>query len=108
MARVFNTFPDIPAHTQAVTLAGTVYRVRLIWRERAGGWYIDLFERDGTPIRLGKRLSADWSPLHTAMDAEDEGLVYVFGRDEYDQSDLGDDLTLLYISPEEIIEAAQS
>lgn len=102
MARTLNTFPLIPSHTQTVKLGGTVFRLRLTWRDRNEAWYVDLFERDGTPIRYGKRLSAEWVPLNEVMNPREDGMIYVVGPGNYDRDDLGDTLTLEYLSPAEL------
>jgi hypothetical protein len=105
MPRPLNTFQQIPAHTQTVTLGDTVYRLRLIWRDRLDAWYADLFEQDGTPIRTGKRVSAEWVLFHGEMEAKEDGMIYVYGPDDYDRNDLGENLLILYVPKDEILEA---
>ena len=91
------TFPDLPRSQQTVTLEDNQYRVRLTWRPRLNGWYLDLTELDETPIAVGRRLSPGWGPLIGLLPAEaPAGLFYVRGPSEYEQGSLGDSLKLLY------------
>lgn len=105
MPRPLNTFSDLPCHTQTVTLGGTVYRLRLTWRERLDAWYAGLYEQDGTPVRVGKRVSAEWVLFHREMEATEDGMIYVYGRDNYARDDLGEGLLILYVPKDEILEA---
>lgn len=108
MARTLNTFPLIPAHRQTVELGDNLFRLRLVWRDRNSAWYVDLFERDGTPLRYGKRLSAEWVPLHEVMDPREDGMIYVVGSGDYEREDLGETLTLEYLDPDELDAAFRS
>lgn len=100
MPQRIQTYPNLRQHSQAVTLSGQSYRLRLTWRQRNQGWYLDLYEDDNTPLLLGRRLSPGWSP--DARTRVLPGLLYVKGPSPYDRSHLGGRLTLLYYEPEEL------
>ena len=55
--RVISTFPLLPDTTQTVTLNAVQYRLRLYWRDRLAGWYVDLVSLAGEGIALGRRVS---------------------------------------------------
>lgn len=112
MASLVTTFASTPDTIQTVTLAGVQYRLRMYWRERLQGWYLDLRELDETAVVLGRRFSVGSGPLTGFLSAEmPDGQLYVQGVDGYEQADLGnelgDALTLWFFTTEEI-EAAQS
>lgn len=59
---------DADAYTQRLSLDGRIYQLRLVWRERVSSWYVDVRDRDGAPIIVGRRLTALWSPTQPARD----------------------------------------
>lgn len=83
---------DLPAHRYTVDIGPTTVVVRLVWRDRPGAWYLDLFAQDGTtPLALGRRLSARWGPL-LGLEArlpDLGGVLVVVGVDPYRQADVG-------------------
>ena len=94
MGDTFQTFPENFAHTVTVTWGDRQIEVRLVWRERAGAWYIDLFESDGTVFARGRRLSASGAPA-TGFGFEgtelprDRPMIDVSPSDPDEQLDLG-------------------
>jgi hypothetical protein len=44
------------------TLDEVTYRLRLTWKTRQEGWYLDLYDADENALLLGKRLAGD-TPL---------------------------------------------
>lgn len=101
------TFAAQPAAIQSVTLDGVQFRLRLTYRYRCAAWYLDLWTLDMTPLLLGQRLAAGWSPTagYDLVDGPD-GWLYVRGADGYDRADLGSGLVLLYFSQAEMEAAA--
>lgn len=100
-------FPAQPAAIQSVTLDGVTFRLRLTYRYRCAGWYLDLWTLEGTPLLLSQRLSAGWSPTagYDLVDGPD-GWFYVRGADGYARDDLGGPLVLVYFSRAEMETAA--
>ena len=68
-----NVFPERASHVQRVELDGTIYRLRLIWRERLKSWYMDLYDRNDNELLLGMRLIPGWGPLF-GIEREANGL----------------------------------
>jgi hypothetical protein len=52
-------FPDLPNFTQDVALDGTVYRLRVLWNERAGSWSLSFLTPGDAPILEGMKLVLD-------------------------------------------------
>jgi hypothetical protein len=103
MGLALSTFPNLPASRQTVTLESTQYRVRLTWRHRCQGWYFDLWTLDGTPLLLGRRLSAGWGPnLGLIVENGPTGFLLVRGLDGYAREDLGDSVQLVYYTAAEL------
>lgn len=91
------THPSLPQHTQTVTLDGTQFRLRLTWRHRLRGWYLDLYALDETPLLLARRLCPGWSlNLGLTIEGGPEGVLLVTGPDDYERGDLGGALLLWY------------
>lgn len=98
-----STFPSLPSSIQTMTLDGAQFRLRLTWRHRNQGWYLDLWTLAGTPLLLGRRLSAGWSPnLALVLEDGPDGFLYVRGLDGYAREDLGTSLRLMYYPASEI------
>lgn len=110
MGVIVSAFPSVPSTIQTVTLGEQQYRLRLTWRRRLQGWYMDLYTLAGDPLALGRRLSPGWSPLlGIVLDEETapDGHFVVRGLDDYLREDLGEGLTLAFYTTEEL-EAAQA
>ena len=107
MSVSLRAFPTQPATIQTVSLDGVSFRVRLTYRYRLSAWYLDLWTLDMTPLLLGQRLSAGWSPT-AGYDLPDgpNGYLYVSGLDGYARDDLGAGLQLLYFTRAEMADAA--
>ena len=109
MGVLLTTFPSLPASTQTVTLDAEQYRVRLTWRHRCQGWYLDLYTLAGVALLLGRRLSAQWSPnMGLVIEAGPDGYLFVRGTDEYVREDLGENLLLLYYTAAEVAAVADT
>lgn len=100
-------FPDIPQHTMTLTLGGRTYRYQRTYRPRLNAWYIDIKDKDSEQIVGGRRLCGEWLPLESIA-VDFDGALYVRGPDVYRREDLGGDLREVYISPEELEDAAAS
>lgn len=86
---------DLPAHRYRVTLSGAEFSLRFTFRDRTSSWYLDLFDVDGNPLALGRRLSPSYSPLlGVAVDRGPSGLLYVEGADPYER----DGIRLFYVT----------
>lgn len=55
------TEPDIqqPVYSYTVDLDAILFRVRLTWRTRSAGWYMDLYDAADAALLLGKRLAVN-------------------------------------------------
>lgn len=106
MPRIIPTFPDLPAHRQTLTLDGEPYQIRLVWRERLDGWYMDLLGADGETIVLGRRLSPQSLPLYgqTLPDGP-PGVFLVRGPPYYRRKALGQTVVIKYFSVGELPES---
>lgn len=96
--------PGLARQVGTVTLGDVTYRIRAVWRERARGWYIDVYLADGTAVAEGLRLSSGGLLVrdlnrHDA-DAVAGGVLYCLGKDRYAREDLGQDggINLYYFS----------
>jgi len=104
---LISTFRLYPQHTQTVELGGLEYRLRLTYRHRLESWYLDLYERDGTPLALGRRLTPQFGPLlGLSIPDGPPGKFIVVGDEPYERDDLGDSLLLVYVTPDELPESA--
>ena len=54
---------DSAAKVQTVTMDGIDYQLRVRWSDAAGAWYMDLYDADGQPLQVGRRLSASYAPI---------------------------------------------
>lgn len=102
--------PVFPASTYRIALDGVDFRLNWRWNDRMASWYLDLFEADGTPLRLGVRVVLDW-PLwgrfrHPARPAGELLAVSLDGAAEPEAGDLGGRVRLIYYTAAEV--AAQA
>jgi hypothetical protein len=95
-----HTFPQFSQFDLTMQLGPTKLNLRMTYRERTKSWYLDIYEINGTPVVLGRRLSANWSPIigYAAIPGLIDGVLYVPGIEGYEQEDLGQTLLLWYIS----------
>lgn len=104
---LITTTPEVDDGTQTVTLGGSQFRVRLYWRERLYGWYMDVRESDDTAVFLGRRLSPGGDPFAGIRPENGpEGVFFVMGPDEYARADLGVSLLIYFIPDSEIPDPA--
>jgi len=91
-----------PRTIQTVQLDGAVYRLRLYWLNRLGGWYVDLLTLAEVPIISGRRISPGGIPFPRGAIGAPRGIFFVTGSDDpYQQSDLGSAVELYYLSEDE-------
>lgn len=98
-----HTFPQFSQFDVVSQFGPTKLRYTFTYRERTRSWYLDLHELNGTPVMLGRRISAKWVPTWGIARIPElmAGVLYVIGRENYEQDDLGtNDLRLWYV-PEE-------
>jgi hypothetical protein len=67
MGQRLAVYATLPRSTQTVTLDDVQYRLRLTWYERLQAWYADLYQLDGTPLALARRLSPQWALLRNIL-----------------------------------------
>lgn len=95
--KTISTFPDLPDHTQQVTLGGRLLTLRMYWLRRLESWFLDVSDADG-PVAMSRRLSPSSSPLRdTNRTGARGGAFVVIGPDPYVRSQLGKDLLLLWV-----------
>ena len=103
MPKTITQRADLRKNRQRVELDGTEYRITLTWRQRTRGWYMDLYDREGDPIAVGRRLVPGWSPTSGFVDDRlPPGAFVVAGPGEYQRDDLGERLRLLYYTASEL------
>ncbi len=105
--RVISTFPLLPDTTQTVTLNAVQYRLRLYWRDRLAGWYVDLVSLAGEGIALGRRVSPGSiavPDVHRieAVKLPGGGLLAFGDLFAYVREDLGATVKVLFFTPDEV------
>lgn len=99
--------PSLVRQIGPVALDGTVYRVRMTWRDRLRGWYLDLYLADGTAVSLGNRVCAGGLLVRDLSRHDDEapagGVLVALGKDKYVREDLSLDggINVYYLTREE-------
>ena len=100
-----SVFPALPEFTQTALLGDRSFRVRLRWFDRLDAWYLDLYEADGTPIALGRRVSPGWLAVpdvnRKRADLPAGGALFVLGDEPYVREDLGDGVQILFVSADD-------
>jgi hypothetical protein len=96
-----HTFPQFSQFTLTMQMGPTKLTLRMTWRDRTKSWYLDIFQIDGTPLVLGRRLSPYWSPIFGDARTPEliDGSIAVRGLDGYEQDDLGTTSLLLWYIP---------
>lgn len=103
MGKALATFSTVPDSPQAVTLGALSYRVRLYYRVRLRGWYMDISDANSVALVTGRRISPSWGPLLGIKRAGlPDGYIYIQGPDVYERSDLGEALLLIYYESSEL------
>lgn len=106
MGALLPTFPAVPQVEYTVTLEGRQFRLEFTWRRRLQAWYVSLYALDGTPLALGRRLSAGWDPFFGfVIEDGPDGIFLTRGTDGYAREDLGVNLRLLYFTRAELAAA---
>lgn len=107
MGSRLKAYPDLPSHTQQVTLDGTAYLVTFTWRDRTASWYFDLALLDGTALIAGQRVAPNWPLSLAILDGGPPGLFFCRGVDTYVRGSLGtDDLAVIYYTADDIATGA--
>lgn len=96
------TFSDRDAYRYEVELSGGLFRVELRWNRADERWYLSLADATGAPLATGLRVVSDAPLLRLAADSRlPPGDLVAYsatpGRDPGK-----DDLTLVYVEPEEV------
>lgn len=94
---------DEPQHDYAVQLEGVQYQIRLTWRELRPGWYLDLYEADGTAIAEGLRVSPGIQ-LNAGLTNGPPGVIAAVGEDSYARTEI----KLFYVPSTELPVAADT
>ena len=106
MGKALATFPDLPDSTQSVALGASMYQIRLYYRVRLRGWYLDIADASGVALLTGRRLSPSWGPiLGVKIAGLPIGYLYVQGPAVYERSDLGGALRVIYYVASELPDA---
>ena len=105
MISEIHTFPQFSQFTITMVLGPTKLTLRMTYRERTLSWYLDIYELNGTPLLLGRRLSANWIPMYgyAYLLGLIEGVLVVRGLEGYEQKDLGKTLILEYIPEQDLL-----
>lgn len=91
------TFPQ-EAQRQRVRLGGTYYVLVFQWSERLEGFYVDIYDDDGEPIALKRRMNVDVDLGEATLDFK--GYLVAFGPEDATFEDFGDRLRLTWIDNE--------
>jgi hypothetical protein len=59
---ILQTQQGASAYDQRVTLDGQAYILRLDWNGRGGAWYLSLYDDEGLPLLVSRKLSTN-SPV---------------------------------------------
>lgn len=103
MPKIITQRADLRKQRQRVELDGLFFEIALTWRTRPKAWYMDLYDQDGQPVALGRRLSPGWAPLRGVSDrGVPDGSFIVKGLRDYSRTDLGDTLLLVYYTEDEL------
>lgn len=95
--------PALAQHRQTVTLGDALYDVRLTWRERLRGWYLDLYDADGALLVGERRVEPGWGPLWAlAIEGAPSVALVVIGPTPYRREDLGGALQIVIVGADEL------
>lgn len=91
-----------------IPLDGDLFTFRIRYNEYTNGWYMDLFDGQDEPIKLGARLVPGLCPVPT--DRGPKGALYVYGSTRSDQEYeiLGRELFVYYFEESTTFEEMQT
>lgn len=61
-------FPEVPLYSERVTLDGKEYLLQFDWSDREQRWYLSISKADGTLIKTGVKVVANWPLLRKCVD----------------------------------------
>ena len=105
---ILPTRTDLPRYTFAMELEGTVYVFGLDYNDRDGAWYMSISTEDSTPLVLGRALRLGTLFLGDKLRSPGlpAGDFVLFDSSSGDVdpglSDLGDRVSLVYLSADEV------
>lgn len=98
---------QFPAYQQTTELDGRVYELTLLWMARLQAWSLDLAIADGATIVSGLMLIPNWPLLERLRHPErPPGELWVLddAGAGITRQNLGREVTLLYLEPEDLRE----
>lgn len=109
MADIIPLSPELLRYETRMNVAGVELVFELQWRERVQAWYLSIREEDGTPVLLGRRIVAEWSPtLRRRTTQLPDGLFLVArqgdGLEPAGKTELGKDVLFYFLSEAEVDE----
>lgn len=93
-----STDPLVTDYDQRTVFDGQEYSLRFRFNERSGYWYLDIADVDGVPIVSGRKLVRGAAIFGRSAGRFPGGQLYVIGASDPGVSDLGDAVTLYYVS----------
>jgi hypothetical protein len=90
-----NLFPRV-RQRQRTELSGTTYELVFTWRERTEALYVDVYELDGTPVVLGRRVRPASDALTGVLDIP--GVLLGAGPDTIQPEDIGERFFVGYVT----------
>lgn len=91
-----------PSYTQSVDLDGERWLMKISWRPRLHAWYVNLYNRNGEPVMLGRPILAGRQLNFSVLDGP-PGVLIAVGQDP-GRTNLGEACRLLYYSEDELFE----
>jgi len=105
--------PEFQRFAYTVDLDGVVFGITHIWSEREQRWYMDLRDNDGSDLRMGLAMPANWPILRLMKQATRPGgeiVIVAIGDEPTDptRDELGAEKPIVYIDAESLaaVEAA--
>jgi hypothetical protein len=95
--------PALAQSRQTVALGAALYDVRLTWRERLRGWYLDLYDAAGVLLVGERRVEPGSGPLWgLAIEGAPTVALVVIGPTPYRREDLGGALQIMIVGVDEL------
>ncbi len=100
-------FDSTATYTMTLTLGELDYQFAVYWKARDESWAFDISTIDGVNIFSGQRIATN-TILSEAFQDRLPGMLIAISTDDQDDSDpgrndLGNRVSLLYASPDEIV-----